>query len=190
MEPEMTVRLTLLCHASTSAVRGAAFPADEPLDPQGQVKASALAGDLSRVDVAWTSPALRARQTAAALHLDAEVDHTLRDIDIGRWAGRSLAETQTAEPDELAAWTSDPSAVPHGGESIVDLLERIAPWLDARSRDRRRSVAVTHSAVIRAAVILAIDAKPTSFWHIDVAPLCRVDLRGDGHRWTLRSIGT
>lgn len=186
----MNVRLSLVCHASTSAVRAAAFPADEALDPQGQAEASALAGELRNMDVAWTSPALRARQTAAALHLDAEIDHALRDINLGRWGGRSLSEIETIEPDALAAWTSETGAAPHGGESIIDLLERIAPWLDTRGGDKRRSVVVTHPSVIRAAVILAIDANPRSFWHIDVAPLCRVELRGDGRRWTLRSIGT
>jgi broad specificity phosphatase PhoE len=186
----MNVRLTLVCHASTRTVRAAAFPLDEPLDPQGQAEASALACELRSADVAWTSPALRARQTAAALRLDAEVDHVLRDIDLGRWAGSSLSEVQAAEPDALAAWTSETDAAPHGGESIIDLLERIAPWLDTRGSDRRRSVVVTHPSVIRAAVILAIDANPKSFWHIDVPPLCRVELRADGRRWTLRSIGT
>ena len=66
----MNVRLILISHASTSAVREVAFPADEPIDPQGQAKASALAGELRRVDAAWTSPALRATQTATALGLE------------------------------------------------------------------------------------------------------------------------
>jgi phosphohistidine phosphatase SixA len=65
----MSVRLILISHASTSAVREVAFPADEPIDPQGQAKASALAGELRRVDAAWTSPALRATQTATACNL-------------------------------------------------------------------------------------------------------------------------
>jgi broad specificity phosphatase PhoE len=184
----MSVRLTLICHGSTSAVRDVAFPLDEPLDAPGHTKAMALAVDLRGVDVAWTSPALRARQTAAALGVDAAVDPVLRDIDLGRWAGRSFSEVATAEPDAVAAWTSQPDVAPHGGESVVNLLDRIAPWLDTLRRDERRIVAVTHPAVIRAAVILAIDARAGSFWHIDVAPLCRVRLSGNGLRWMLQSI--
>jgi len=184
----MSVRLTLICHGSTSAVRDVVFPLDEPLDAPGCAKAAALVADLGGVDVAWTSPALRARQTAAALGLDALIDPLLRDIDLGRWVGRSFSEVATAEPDSVAAWTSQPDVAPHGGESVVDLLKRIAPWLDTLRRDERRMVAVTHPAVIRAAVILAIDAGPGSFWHIDVAPLCRVRLSGNGPRWTLQSM--
>jgi broad specificity phosphatase PhoE len=185
----MAVRLTLICHASTQATRDAAFPLDEPLDPQGFARASALAGSLRGTDVAWTSPALRATQTAAALQLDAVVEPALRDIDLGCWAGQSLDEVQSKAPDAVAAWTGQADAAPHGGESVIGLIERVAPWLAAMGRDERRIVAVTHAAVIRAAVILAIDAKPASFWRVDVAPLCRAVLSHRGDRWTLRSIG-
>ena len=184
----MSVRLTLICHASTSAVREVAFPADEPIDSQGQAKAVALAGTLRRIDAAWTSPALRARQTAAALQLEAMVNPALRDVDLGRWAGRSFTDVQEAEPDGIAAWISQSDAAPHGGESVIALLERIACWLDALKREDGRVVAVTHPAVIRAAIVLAIDAKPMSFWRIDIAPLCRVILQGNISNWTLRSI--
>jgi broad specificity phosphatase PhoE len=185
----MSAMLTLICHASTHAVRNAAFPMDEPLDPQGHAKASALAADMRRVDVAWTGPALRARQTANALGLNATIDPNLRDIDFGAWSGRSLVDIETAAPDSVAVWTTDCSAAPHGGESIIDLLHRIAPWFERVARVEGRVVAVTHPAVIRAAIILALDAKPISFWSIDIPPLCRVRLRGNSGRWTLLSIG-
>jgi broad specificity phosphatase PhoE len=185
----MSVRLTLICHASTSAVREVAFPADEPLDPQGLAKASALAGELRRVDAAWTSPALRATQTATALRLEAKVNPALRDIDVGRWAGRSFANVQEADPAGIAAWIDQSDIAPHGGESVIALMARIASWLDdALKREGGRIVAVTHPAVIRAAIVLAIDAKPTSFWRIDIAPLCRVSIQGNTNHWTLRSI--
>jgi broad specificity phosphatase PhoE len=187
-ENAMTVRLTLICHASTNAVREVAFPADEPIDPQGQAKAAQLAGALRRVDATWTSPALRARQTAAALRLEAMVDPALKDVDLGRWVGRSFADIQEAEPEEIAAWTGRSDAAPHGGESVLALLERISGWLEAIKGQDGRIVAVTHPAVIRAAVVLAIDAKPISFWRIDIAPLCRVSIQGNISNWTLRSI--
>src|ERR1700760_3620959 len=94
----MRVLFPLICQAATHAVRDAAFPADEPLDPQGLAKATALVPDLRRVDAAWTSPALRARETATALGLQATIDPALRDLDYGNWSGRSLAEIETAMP--------------------------------------------------------------------------------------------
>jgi broad specificity phosphatase PhoE len=184
----MGVILTLICHAPTSATRAAAFPADEPIDPQGRAKALALAGKLRRFDSARTSPMQRAVQTAAALGLEATVDPALRDLDVGRWVGRSFADLQDAEPDGIAAWTGQSNAAPHGGESVMDLLEQIGCWLATLQRQDGRIVAVTHPAVIRAAVVLGIDATPMSFWRIDIAPLCRVSLRGNATHWTLRAI--
>jgi broad specificity phosphatase PhoE len=178
----------MVCHAATSAVRAAHFPLDEALDSRAHTMACEMASQLGRVDVAWTSPALRARQTAAGLQLDAEVDLRLRDMDLGRWAGHALEEIAAAEPEAVRGWSSEPDAAPHGGESVMDLLSRIQPWLDAAAGDDRRAVAVTHASVIRAAIILAIDAKPVSFWRIDVAPLCRVELRMNAGHWRLRSI--
>jgi broad specificity phosphatase PhoE len=184
----MSVRLTLVCHAATCATRAAVFPLDEKLEPQGEAKAKALATELSRVDLALTSPALRASQTASALGLDASIEPALRDIDLGRWAGRTFDDVQAAEPDAVGLWTCEADAAPHGGESVADLLCRVAPWLSGLSGKTGRIVAVTHPAVIRAAVMSAIDAGPSAFWRIDVAPLCRVNLVGNGPRWNLKSI--
>lgn len=184
----MSARLTLVCHAETSAVRLAAFPLDEPIGPRGLARASALAASLGRVDAAWTSPALRARQTASALGLDAEIDASLGDINLGSWAGRRLSDVQASEPEAVAAWIGEAGAAPHGGETVLDLCDRLAPWLAARKRDPRRVLAVTHPAIIRAAILLALDASAGTFWRIDVGPLCRVELRGQAGRWTLRSI--
>jgi broad specificity phosphatase PhoE len=180
----MSARLTLICHAATRATHTAAFPLDEPAELVSLAKVSRLAVTPDRV---LTSPALRARQTAEALGLDAEIDEALRDIDLGSWAGRTLGDIQAAEPEVVALWIADPEAAPHGGESVAGLLRRVAPWLEAQRASR--VVAVTHASVIRAAIVLAIDAGAAAFWRIDVAPLCRVELRGDGRRWTLRSIG-
>lgn len=185
----MTTRLKLVCHAPTSAVRTSAFPADEPVDAQGLQKLAGFSGRLGHVDRCWTSPALRARQTAAALHLDADAEPLLRDCDYGTWAGRTFEDVQAREPDAVAEWLGDPEAAPHGGESVADVLKRVAAWLDAQSQAERKVVAVTHATAIRAAVIHAIQAAPPSFWRIDIAPLSVTTLSGNYGRWTLSSIG-
>ena len=144
----MTLRLILVCHAGTSAMRAGAFPADEPIDNAGAAKAAALARRLPRADRAWTSPALRARQTAAALGLDAAVEAALGQLDFGRWAGRPLAEIEAEEPLALAAWLADPATAPHGGEDFSAVLGRVTTWLDNCREETGRLVAVTHAAVI------------------------------------------
>jgi broad specificity phosphatase PhoE len=185
----MTIRLKLICHASTSAVRTAAFPSDEPLDPQGRRKLAASPYRTLHADRYVTSPALRATGTAAALKFDAVVEPMLRDCDYGRWSGHSLDEVQTQEPEAVAEWLQNPGAAPHGGESVLALMKRIATWLDAQNATLGVTVAVTHASVIRAAILCAIEAGPRSFWRIDVAPLSLTRLSGDASRWTLVSIG-
>ncbi|GAA4629409.1 histidine phosphatase family protein [Actinoallomurus vinaceus] len=182
----MTTRLQLISHASTAATARAAFPGDEPLDPRGLRRAEALAGRVTGTRSSLTGPELRCTQTAKALGLTAMVDPSLRDWDSGRWSGRTLAETEAREPEAVREWLADPAATPHGGESILDLIERVTAWLSGLTSGS--IAAITHPAVIRAAVVHAVEAPPARFWHIDVEPLAGVFLSGRAGRWRLRYV--
>jgi broad specificity phosphatase PhoE len=185
----MTARLILICHASTDAVRKFAFPVDEPLDARGKADAAALAVRLPQADRCWTSPELRTRQTAEALQLSANVQPVLRDCDYGTWAGRAFDDVYARESDGVAAWLRDPAATPHGGESILRLMQRIDEWLTAEQACHLQSIVVTHATIIRAAIIHAIAAPPQSFWRIDIAPLSITRLSGTNGRWNLVCAG-
>jgi broad specificity phosphatase PhoE len=185
----MAIRLKVLCHASTPAVRAAAFPADEPLDIQGRRKLADFPRHALHADRWVTSPALRAIQTAEALKIDAAVEPLLRDCDYGRWIGRSFESVQSEEPEAVVEWMRNPAAAPHGGESIQALMERVATWLEAQRTMEGTTAAVTHAPVIRAAIVHAIEAEARSFWRIDVAPLSLARLNGGDGRWTLVSVG-
>ncbi len=184
----MTPRITLICHATTRALRSATFGGDDPLDDTGRTQAQRLAGSLGAVDACWTSPALCARETATALGLTAVVDERLRDCDYGRWTGMKFQQVLLREPRKLVSWIRKPSLAPHGGESIPEVLKRVSAWMAERGRDRGHTVAVTHSAVIRAAIVHVIQADLPSFWRIDILPLSQTELRTNGRRWVLRSI--
>jgi broad specificity phosphatase PhoE len=181
----MSIYLTFISHGATSATRAAAFPQDEPVESRAVSNAAGLVDRLGRTDRAWTSPALRARQTAAALSLNPIVNPSLRDCDYGSWAGRTLADVQAEEPAKVAVWLSDAKAAPHGGEALFDLFQRIAAWMNERIGEKGRAIAVTHVAVIRAALLHVLQAPASSFWRIDIEPLSMVQLRGDGTKWTL-----
>lgn len=185
---ERAARLVLLCHASTAATRTSSFPADEPLDPRGLQKLAAFGRRLSDADHSFTSPALRAVQTAEGLKLDARVEPALRDLDHGRWAGGSFDDVHAEEPDAIAAWLADPRAAPHDGESVVKLIERVRRWLDDRKEHPGLTLAVTHPSVVRAAIVAAIDAGPLAYWRIDVAPLSLTRLSAIGGRWNFVSL--
>jgi broad specificity phosphatase PhoE len=178
----MTTRLTLLSHARLAGWRGMNFPADEPVE----LPVPAL--DLGRFDRLWTAPEQRARQTAAALAPDAVPVPELRDADYGTWRGRSLEQIAADDPHGAAAWLTDPAVAPHGGESLLQLLDRVGRWLD-RFESPGHTLAVTHPAVIRAALVQCLGAPPAAFWRLDVEPLAVADLRRKAGNWTLRKIG-
>ncbi|GAA0802250.1 histidine phosphatase family protein [Spirilliplanes yamanashiensis] len=183
------MRLVLISHAATAAVRAAAFPRDEPLDAGGQADAAALAGaSFGRLHRVLTSPARSCRATATALRLTAEVEPALRDADPGRWAGRALDEVAAAEPDAVSAWVTDPAVAPPGGESVAQVRARVTAWAAGLPESSGGTLAVTHPAVIRVLVLAALDAPDTGFWRLDVPPLTRTVLRGHGDRWTVRAV--
>lgn len=185
----MTARLVLVCHGSTDAVRQAAFPADEPLDRYGRADAAALAKRLPKAERCWASPELRTRQTAEALQLDAISLAALRDCDYGTWKGQTLAALLARDPKAVEIWLRDAAATPHGGESLLGLMGRVAQWLDGENAMNRPAILVTHAAIIRAAILHAIKAPPESFWRIDIAPLSITRLSGREGRWNLACAG-
>ncbi|HVX81142.1 MAG: histidine phosphatase family protein [Devosia sp.] len=184
----MPTRLLLIAHAPTEATRRAAFPLDETIEERAVGAAQSLADQLFRADRIYSAPERRARETADALGLEAETQMLLADINLGRWRGKTFDEMLEEGPEAIAGWTSNPKSRPHGGESVEELIARIRPWLDHQREDGGRVIAITHPAVIRAAITIALGAPASSFWRIDVAPLSRAELRSDGRRWTLRAI--
>lgn len=184
----MTMRLHLLCSASTASISSVAFAADEPLDSRGQESLSSLPGHLPSCDIVLRSPALCAEQTADGLALASAIEPLLRDCDFGRWAGRSLEDVEADEPAAIADWLRNPNAAPHGGESFADVTKRVAGWMDQMLTRDGSVLAITHGLVIRAAIAHTLGVGPEAFRHIDVAPLARTKLSGGGGRWTLASL--
>ena len=118
-----------------------------------------------------TSPARRCRVDGAA------VEPRLQPWDLGAWAGKPFDQL------DLVGWRSDPAYDAHGGESLLALCARVRGLLQAWQQDEGRVVAVTHAAVIKAAVAHALAAPPTSCWALDVAPSSLTELHGTPDGW-------
>jgi broad specificity phosphatase PhoE len=114
---------------------------------------------------------------------------SLADLDLGAWSGRTLTELETDHPEGVAEWLTDPAATPHGGESLPALIDRVGAWLKGLTTGPTHVAAVTHPAVIRAAVLHALGAPLTCFWRLDVPPLSQTRLTHHGGRWQLRETG-
>lgn len=182
----MATHLTLICHAATPSLRQAAFAGpDEPIEAAGRAKAESA--PRLRADQVWIAPSRAARDTAASLGLDGVVAADLRGCDHGSWTGRTLESLLQERPDQVAAWTGDPDAAPHGGESVAALVTRAGAWLDGQSNRNARLVAIADATFIRAAIVHAIAAPPPSYFRIDLAPLSRTVLSCN-RRWRLQTL--
>jgi broad specificity phosphatase PhoE len=181
-----TRTLLLVRHGTTSALRRAAFPLDEPLDLTARSAAADAAASIGTVDAAYASPARAATETARALGIYPDVEPALADCDAGRWSGRTLANVQAEEPDALATWLTDPVATPHGGESLASLGRRIDRWLDEQAlMPPGRAVAVTHAVPIKAAAAYILGLSHEASTRLDIAPLSVTEISVRAGRWRL-----
>ncbi|WP_281916708.1 histidine phosphatase family protein [Nocardia sputorum] len=176
---QKVLRLDLVSHGMTEAMRKARFPVDESLTEAGR-RAVSECGPLTAARV-LTGPERRTVETAALLGLPGEEDNRLRDLDAGAWRG---GELMSVPQDELYAWLTDPAFRGHGGESVLDVIQRTRLWMAEVAAQSVSTIAVTHPAVVRAALLVTLDAPPKSFWRIDIPPgsITRLHYRGE---WTL-----
>lgn len=184
----MTVRVMLVSPAMNAALREARFDGDAPLDRSGRERAVASAGAVPEAGLALSGPSERCRETTAALGLTAPTEPALAGWDLARWAGRRLDEVAAAEPERVTAWLGDPSAAPHGGESLRDLVGRVGGWLDSLGGPDAPGtsfLAVAEAAVVRAAVVHGLRLPAEAFWRLDVAPLTLTELSGRSGRWNV-----
>ncbi|MFE4536083.1 histidine phosphatase family protein [Streptomyces scopuliridis] len=189
----MSVRVTLVAAARGSDLYDERFDDDRPVDRAGwhemQRVAHALV-PLSAADLRYCSPTLRSRTTGDALGYAPLAQPALRDCDMGRWRGFTLAEVIAREPAAVDAWIADPRFAPHGGETLLAFISRIGGWLDTRpAEDIAAIVAVAEPAVVRAALVYALKAPPRTYWYVDVQPLSTITLTGTPGRWSLRLDG-
>ena len=112
--------VVLVRHGESETAAAGIVGGDAGLTARGRGQAGALAG--RTFDVCFTSPAIRARETAALALEGRAVPQTvlpeLADIEFGEFTGKPLPEYR--------AWIAahDPAEAPPGGESRVDTLRR------------------------------------------------------------------
>ncbi|MFD9409597.1 histidine phosphatase family protein [Streptomyces sp. NPDC059989] len=185
----MHVRLSLVAAARSSSLLAERFDDDRPLDGAGwQAVETAAPGlvPLGAAELRYCSPTPRSRATGEALGYAPLAQPALRDCDMGRWRGLTLAEVTAYEPGAVDLWLTDPRAAPHGGESLLAFISRIGGWLDTRPADDGGAiVAVAEPSVVRAALVYALKAPPLTYWNVDVRPLSTMTLTGWSGRWHL-----
>ena len=192
MAAEGDTCVLLLRHGETQETAARRYPSlrDLPLSPRGRLQAEALAGALRNVHFAavFTSPSQRARETAAALaaqrQLELQVVPELGEMGFGQLGGLSLEEAALSFPAALRSWLDNPFEVTlPEGEPFLDFVGRVRRVRQRLSRDwaGRTIAVVSHGGVVAAWRCLE-EARPWSdFWR-------SVPLPGTGI-WLIRAEG-
>ncbi|MBQ6471134.1 MAG: histidine phosphatase family protein [Victivallales bacterium] len=123
---------------------------DAPLSETGLAQCrKALAG--LTCDVLFSSPLLRARQTAACIRQDFLLEPRLAEMDFGQWDNLTFREIeQLAAPAQLSTWFQDTERMSFpGGESFRDFRQRVdSAFAFLAARQENCVGAVTHGGVL------------------------------------------
>ncbi|MCX5302783.1 histidine phosphatase family protein [Streptomyces sp. NBC_00160] len=182
----MTSRVMLISPAVSAALREARFDDGCSLDAAGLRRARSAAGTQPAAGQVFASPSVRRRKPAAGAGLDAV---PLPEMAGWEWAGGGAApgRVTAAEPDAVAAWLADPGCAPHGGESLLELCDRVGGGLDAVAGEAGRVIVVVEPDAVCGAAGRALGVTAQAFWRIDVPPLTAVKFSGRAGRWSLRA---
>jgi broad specificity phosphatase PhoE len=175
----MAQRLLIVAHGATPATHALVFGDPGELLP-GEIRR------LSRRTASWVrGPEEACETTAVRLGGNAEPIQELRECDFGAWSGKALVDIASDDPCGLDAWLHDPQAAPHGGESLLELINRVGRLLDDHPWPDGRSVLVVTPLVARALLVHALGAGPEVIFHIDIAPLSRALISRSQQIWRL-----
>ena len=141
---------------------------DNPLDDEGQKQAGWIAKALGPVDRGISSPLQRALQTAELLGQIPRIDERWIELDYGEWDSRPVADIT---PDEWAAWRADPSFSPPGGESLIELDQRVAAACEEiiSEAEELRVAVFTHVSPIKSTIAWALGVSEQISWRLNVA---------------------
>jgi broad specificity phosphatase PhoE len=153
------MRIALLRHGPTdwNAQGRIQGTLDLPLSEAGQAHVSRLLPPAGFADAtAYTSPLIRAHDTATLLGLHPIVDPRLAEHGWGEWEGLTREEILARDgADAFVRAGAGLAFTPPGGERTSDLVARVRSFLFSVAKSQRDAIAVTHRGVLRSAYAIA-----------------------------------
>ncbi len=157
---------------STTNAEGLLVGRSNPeLTEHGRRQAAALAPLLEGAVEVWTSPLIRARQTAALAvpHLEASVRESFIEVDYGDLDGQPLSAVTL---EQWRRFETDHTMAFGGGESLASVdqrvhaeLDRLAAQSDSLLHSRERHlVIVSHLSPVKSAVAWALGVPGSVAW--------------------------
>ncbi|MCL2564071.1 MAG: GNAT family N-acetyltransferase [Oscillospiraceae bacterium] len=158
----MTTKLYLIRHAEAEGnlYRRIHGHYDSPITDLGMKQIAALGErfDGLKIDAVYASDLVRAQTTARALsvprNLEIRLRPDIREVSMGRWEDETWASVERIEPNQLAAFSTDPARWDLNGtnESFAGLTNRIGVAITeiAATHPGQTVAIVTHGNAIRA----------------------------------------
>ena len=162
---------------------------DIPLNATGLAQAEKAAARLKAwsIDVIYTSPMTRARETAAAIGAvhgkSPVVLEDLAEVNFGAWEGLFFEDIREKDGERLQEWLRNPFfCMPENAEtwdSIRVRAERAKETILCSSGER--VVVVSHGGVIRALFAVLLGFDPRTVWNIKTSNcgLSGIEVRKD-----------
>ena len=195
-------RIVLWRHGRTAwnAERRFQGQSDIELDDEGRAQAQRAASLLvhltpSRIISSDLSRAFTTAQALAALtDLDVITDERLRETFAGEWEGLRRPELLAAYGDQVAQWASDSHARPGGGETRIEVAERMVEAINHYVNElppQGTLVVATHGGSARAAIGALLELPAQNWACLGVLSNCAWSIltentTGHGPAWRLQ----
>ncbi|HYL81730.1 MAG TPA: histidine phosphatase family protein [Candidatus Acidoferrum sp.] len=169
---------------------------DPALSPRGRRQTDLLVEHLPEritrpVAAIYTSPLQRAAETAERIaglwRLPVIREPDLREMSLGAWEGKTVAEIQTAFPGAYERWLEDPAASPApGGEELPAFGRRVTEALARMQRAHPGAdlLLVSHGGAIKALICftLGLDLRYLFRLKQDNTAVSQIELEGSVRR--------
>jgi alpha-ribazole phosphatase len=176
--------IVLVRHASTAHNENGLWQgrADYPLSDTGRKEAGLLAEQLKNdaFDVIFHSPMARAIQTAEIInkHHNAEFNSIDKfiEIDLGEFDGMKHTDILKNHPEIHRNWVLDIDSPIPGGESFIDIFNRVKPGVEQILASPYHSILIVAHAMVNRAIlghIIGIDPIPSRKFRMDNAAYSR-----------------
>lgn len=164
---------------------------DSPLTELGIKQAEWLGESIQneQIDMIYSSSSLRARRTAEIIRGIRDIDiidsHELKEIHLGIWEGKAMAEVKELDPEQFDHFWNDPDKFKvQGSETFQEVSDRAINKLrQIISENQGKSVLiVTHTVVVKLIMAYFEERPMKEIWsppYIHPACLCKVEIETD-----------
>lgn len=171
----MPTTLDFIRHGEPAGGRKYRGQIDDPLSEKGWAQMRAAVGDQRPWSRIVASPLLRCRAFAEELavrhQLPLLLDARLKEVGFGVWEGKTAAQLDEEDPQQLPRFKADPvHARPTGAEPLQDFFKRVASGVETLLQQHadEHVLVICHAGVIRMVLAHGLNIPLENAYRIEV----------------------